>query len=443
MPASRCRPRSRDDCSHSRSARAASEPENSRGREIAGVVCDEKKQPSAGATVWLVDATAGASGKDGAIVLEKTRTNKNGHFHVTLPRDWLQTPWEWRVEPGLLAHQPGHRPTGVILDRESMPPESGITLTLRPAARADFRLLQPDGKPLAGCAVTAKDLAVDHVRGPVSIDDTKRAPTRSIGIEKEQISDAVPQGRVIRSDHISLPADLATILNATSDAQGHVRLPDLTLADIAGIRTASSKFGRQEFTLSFNPRTQKWFKPWPSRLSVYPVGKVVGRLIAEPASSAGNQRFLLSSFVFSAPREKGMTVVGVASMTSDAQGKFEVPALAAGSIYAQSFVPGKLLLEFVRKDPTILKEGETLKLELPLKPTVHVRGLTRERGTGKPLAHVRLATYLRGQPLRFSERCSKPMRRGASPLMRCRARSSGPASLAEMCPLCCAKRCTS
>lgn len=376
----------------------ASAAEGNHGRGIAGVVGDEKGQPLAGATVWLVDARPEAFGRDGSSVLQKTRTDAKGRFHVALPRDWLETPQNWRAEPGLLAHRPGRRPAGIIVDRESVPPETGIKLTLWPADRAEFQLVQPDGQPLSGCAVTAKDLVVERVRGPATMSEgASRASMNSVETGEGKPSEAVPRGRVVRMDRMMLPADLAAILSATTDAQGRVRLPNITLADLAGIRAESPKFGRQEFSAFLDFRTQKQFKPWPAKLSVYPVGKVVGRLIAEPPSAAANARFLLSSFVLSS-REKGMTAGGVARVTADAQGMFEVPALAAGALFAQSDAAGKLLLEVARNDRAVLKEGETLELKFPLKPAVHVRGLARERETGRPLAHVRLATHLRGQP---------------------------------------------
>jgi hypothetical protein len=79
---------------------------------------------------------------------------------------------------------------------------------------------------------------------------------------------------------------------------------------------------------------------------------------------------------------------GIARADCDEQGRFEIPAIAAGMM--------EIAIEFDPERGTsmrpwplskiLVRPGRTTELAIPMHPTVEVRGLVQERGTGRPIA---------------------------------------------------------
>ena len=90
---------------------------------------------------------------------------------------------------------------------------------------------------------------------------------------------------------------------------------------------------------------------------------------------------------------EGSGIVGEAEAACDPSGRFEVPTIAAGLLtleLAFDCEKGTTL----RGDPPrglVLAAGSTVEAAIPLRPTVRVRGVVREKGTKRPIAGVGLA----------------------------------------------------
>ena len=375
-------------------AMAAEPPPEGR---LIGTVCDENGKPLEDAAVWLLEVSPHGRIKPSPDVLGKTKTDARGQFHFAISSAWFEKAFSWRPDLGLVAHRAGFRIAGLLLDRASLPPEKGAHLTLHPSGQTSFRLRQPDDRPLAGCRVRVKELLVDHVRGPQAFPGEAEPPVSVTRTPPGVPTKTVSGGHVLRRNTIPVPEELAATLTASTDAEGKITLPDIALADLGGIGVVTPHHGTQEIISIVDPWSQKkQYKPWPEVLTLQPAGKVVGRVTIEGAPELPRLSLYVRS---SSPRnlESGIWTAGAAHVTADPEGRFEVPALVAGYVFAQPDLPvdGNLGVDYSARQPNTLKAGETFELNIRLKPTVKVRGLVRERGSGRPLPHVYLVTGVR------------------------------------------------
>jgi hypothetical protein len=76
---------------------------------------------------------------------------------------------------------------------------------------------------------------------------------------------------------------------------------------------------------------------------------------------------------------------GYARVQPDEQGRFVVPAIAAGSLRIAAVVDENSPLRPKLPENITVEADKTTKLEIPMVPTVVVRGSIREKDTGKPI----------------------------------------------------------
>jgi RNA polymerase sigma factor (sigma-70 family) len=120
-------------------------PEASEMIEVSGQVLDPEGKPFAGARLYLACQTL-----KGLQVEERATSAENGRFHFlagkaeTAPSEAAE-PWQ---QPQVLASAPGYGPDWVVLDASG--PVKGLTLRLVKDVPVSGRILDPDGKPVAG-----------------------------------------------------------------------------------------------------------------------------------------------------------------------------------------------------------------------------------------------------------------------------------------------------
>jgi RNA polymerase sigma factor (sigma-70 family) len=357
-------------------------------RMVAGTVVDPAGKPVAGANVWLT--TAGVENGN-AEVFDQGTTDEQGRFRVTVPAHWFATTHGLRQELGLIAHKPGRRVAALGFARSSIPHPAGTRLVLEAPATASVRILAPDGGPVAGARVEVRWLACDQIQT-----DITEEYARNLGEQFKSNVRATPIGFVVRRQSVPIPAELSRRLAGRSDAKGTVELPELAHSDLGGLAVTAEKFGSQSLMQSeFLPASKDVVPEFPESVKLLPVGRVAGRLTAKDGGLVKNRVVQLSSMEDPPSVRGSLYRFGSAEVATDSEGRFDVPALAAGRLTVRVDLPrdaGMVAQE--PADRTLkVQAGERTQVQIPLQPGVRVGGVVRERGTGKPLSGVRIHLY--------------------------------------------------
>jgi RNA polymerase sigma factor (sigma-70 family) len=351
-------------------------------RRVTGVVVDAAGKPVAGADVWLT--THGISG-GGAEVFTRTRSDSQGRFQVTIPGRWFQTTSALRQELGLMAYKRGSQVAVLGFNRTAVPPPSGTRLVLRPPPSATVKILAPDGKAVAGAQVSVASLACDQIYTDMTEEEAKY-----LAPQINAQARAVSLGWAIGKIAVAVPEELSRLLTARTDAQGNATIPDIALDDMTGLTVVSEAFGTQTSGLYLRG-IKKPIAEISKTLTLQPVGRLSGRVTAPDAAAVrGLSLTIVSHGDPNRPDE--IYVGGLAVVKPDGEGRFEVPALAQGNLafVVQAPKDSPLRAQVPAYRSLTLKAGATTNVTIPLKPAVRVKGVVRERGTGKPIAGMSL-----------------------------------------------------
>jgi len=315
---------------------------------VTGDVVDAGGKPMAGAELFFQARGALLFTQDEEVL--PLPLDAQGRFKLTLPAAGRGDPVEYLGT--LWAFAPGHRPVDEWLAHDPTQPFAPVRLEFGPAAGFRMKVLDPDGTPLAGALVLATSWAVLQGARPV------RSP------------DCPP--KVLRSRW-----------EVSADDEGVAVLPVAGRAEIVrGVEITSPRHGRQEFHNDVESPGG-----WTVRLA--PVGRVSGQVMAgRPEAVRGLIVLATTRAEVSRDEENPIYVEGSAQATTDAQGRFEIPAVAAGELSLEFELPPRPShlpepLQSVR-----LEAGTTRTFEVTLKPAVRVRGIVREKATGEPLPDV-------------------------------------------------------
>ncbi len=84
--------------------------------------------------------------------------------------------------------------------------------------------------------------------------------------------------------------------------------------------------------------------------------------------------------------------MGIADVVTDSQGHFEVPKIAIGGpLRTLVLLDPELPARAVLPDDVLLREGETLDLEIPLVSATLAKGKVVAKASGNPIADVIVA----------------------------------------------------
>jgi uncharacterized GH25 family protein len=365
-------------------ARAADEGQaiavGSPPRPLAGVVVDAAGKPAAGAEVWLI----GDSPWGKVDVYERATTDAGGRFRVTIPGRWFDTVRTIYHHVALVAYKPGHCLAALAFGHQWQPPAADARLVLGPPASAAVQIRAPDGKPVAGARVDLTAILCDKVQTTVSA-----AYAHELAGQDQTEGQATPLGYAAGKATVLLPEGLRRKLTGVTDARGNVSAPGVSSTENFGITVVSEAFGTQQAILNRAFLSKGPAPQFPSVFTLRPAGKLTGRLAAEkPEAVRGVVVTVTSQSNVRSPVE-ALHHTGRAVVIMDAEGRFEVPALAEGAVAVHvAFARGSALRARPLNAAVQLKAGETVRVELTAVPAVRVKGLVRESGSGRPLAGV-------------------------------------------------------
>ncbi len=257
---------------------------------LSGRVVNAEGRPAGGVEVLLSGIARPAGAPP---VLARAKSDDRGRFRIDVPPE--KDPWRAGFPLALWAYAPKAGLAGQVFERSALPAEGSLQLKLGGPVHAAVRVVGPDGKPVAGARVVPL-----WVRVAVGI------PPRSL---------------------LSPPDALADLLGATTDALGEGEIQGLRSDDIEAVWVEAAGFGRQRSELFAGARGA------PS-ITLKPAGRLNGRVEADdPGATRG-----LEVIAMTPPRNSvGPQTSGEGCATTNAEGRFEIAALAAGKLVLNVF----------------------------------------------------------------------------------------------------------
>jgi hypothetical protein len=333
-----------------------------------GRIVDASGQPAAGATVRLLSLRTIGTGQDYEVD-ESTKADADGRFKLVVPYRWLRLPGNFRQELGIVAVHDG-RMTGILISRRSLPPKGGLELALPAATQTKMTVRSPQGTPVAGATVRIHALLVEQIT-PDLTDEEVRAYAAQVKKSRN--------GYIVSRDVLTVPSAMRSIAGKT-DAEGQVTLAGLAPSQIGGVEVECAEFGTQIVFPDVHGGQRK-FVDWPGKIVLQPVGRIRGQLVG---AKAGREITIVAN---SGTPER--MYGGLATAHTDADGKFEVPKIAIGTVRVRvafdEKTPDRIM---ATTKPPPLKPGATLEWKAGLKPAVRLSGMVLNAETRKPVATV-------------------------------------------------------
>lgn len=315
-------------------------------RTVRGQVVNAAGEPVPGAKLWLplqfqprriAEATADTA----------------GNFEIKFPVDWISPTIRGRFTT-VWAYASGYCiQSQSVFEAISGEAKKEYTIQLPPESNTAYRILKPDGKPLAGAIVKPIDYSTSDA------------------------FDNVPEG-------------MQSELSVRTDSNGRVRLPSVELGLLYRIELFDEQFGRQAFRVD-NPILRDDPNAFNNLdLQLRPVSSIRGRLVCERQDWTRNVKLY---FATEDPDDmKGPH--GHAEIVTDDQGHFDIPKIAMGGrIRCRVAIDPKLPVRPLLKENMTLSEGETMELDIPLVNAPLVHGKVVDRSTGKPVAKAEVGLH--------------------------------------------------
>lgn len=312
---------------------------------VVGTVVDAQNQPVAGADVYLFDgpplgraALFGLGGKtrQPPRLLAHTQTSDAGEFAIVLPVEAPPPGGRGLTWLAMAVHKPGLAVKTRLIGREW------------PARAAPLRLE----------LVAPRDNRV-RVRSPAD------EPVADARLWTDQI------------DGIPLPNELSARLAAESDASGQAELPDVTGERLRTVRIDAEGFGSQWAALGRPDAVEA------STVSLSPIAAIGGQLVDDDGQALPSTRVRLTTWT--EPRDE-LAGGGVADVTTDTDGRFQVPVMAAGMLQiAAELPPGSPLLSTYQGSQQI-EAGASNDVVVRFRHGVRIHGTVVDQADRRPIA---------------------------------------------------------
>ncbi|HJT32320.1 MAG TPA: hypothetical protein VJ783_09780 [Pirellulales bacterium] len=268
-------------------------------------------------------------------LIATTRTDQAGMFAFDLAPEVPESDWArtWLV---VWVHRPGQTLASYLVGRDWPRHAAPIKLRLTAEQPLLLEVTSPDGKPLPDARVTPH-----------------------------------------RVNNARLPRELADKLGSTTDDSGRTTLRLLDPASIDLLRVECDAYGTQWVGL-----------PLPEadgarRVALTPVGSVRSRLMADDPRAVSAVPIRLATGL---ERNEEAPGGGFAETVTDALGRFEVKALAAGTLATTAEVPAEIPFRCQHGPRQAVAEGVANEFTISLERAVLVEGVVRDCDSGEPLA---------------------------------------------------------
>lgn len=312
---------------------------------ISGTVVDSGDRPVADAEVLLsdgpmVDVRMERVYRNRPLptqVIARTATSGDGTFSIDLKEESQESYWArtWLV---LWVHRPGSALTTYLVGRDWPINAAPIKVRLAEAQVLLIHVATPDDSPLKDARVSV-----------------------------EQVDD------------IRVPRELARRLASNSDSAGRVVLRDVAPSSVDLVRIETESYGVQWTGLRGG-----------GKITLLPVGRIQGRLTADDPRAIAMVPIRLASWLAEGDDSAGG---GLAEVVSGADGRFEVPAIAAGALSVNVDAHAELPFRSQAIINRPLKEATTTDLSIRLEHAVRVEGVVRDRQSGEPLADAAICFH--------------------------------------------------
>ncbi len=182
---------------------------------------------------------------------------------------------------------------------------------------------------------------------------------------------------------VSVPEPIGRALAATADAGGRAAIVGWPPGSPGEVRVEAQGLGVQLVRVPQDGANAV-------TVTLAPVGQVEGRLVAPGNVPVAGVTIRATSL---AGGHSGSGARGIATAACDEQGRFQIPAIAAGKVDLKlEFVPARdIPLRGADREGLDVKAGQVVEVAIPLRETMRVRGVVREGVTKRPIPRVKVS----------------------------------------------------
>ncbi len=214
------------------------------------------------------------------------------------------------------------------------------------------------------------------------------SPAAGVQVNPSQIAWARMEGG---SKNIFVPDIIRDSLSRTTDANGRVTFVTIERMEFAEIEFRSERHGLQRTFTNMNtigPELEH-------DIVLFPAGKVSGTIKADTAEQKEflrTNKLLLQTQVINlglpAPNGFRIALEGIAEVTPDEQGRFEIPAMLAGQMFLRDRLPDNSLHRITFKPRQITKSSEESLIEGQVISAVKIQGIAQKRDSKEGVAGI-------------------------------------------------------
>ncbi|HET6884344.1 MAG TPA: M56 family metallopeptidase [Pirellulales bacterium] len=313
---------------------ATTQKSNGALQTVSGIVVDESGGPVLDAELWL---------KVTPRFVAYGRTDGGGRFEIEFPVAWLSpnivgSSWT------LWAYSPGHTiATQNVFDAVRGKSSKEIKLMLPPPSATRFEVVGPSGQLLPGALVQP--------------------------------------GNIETRGYELVPEEMLPRLSSRTDQNGAAALPAIPAQRLFCVRVTSDRLGKQ--AINVDGKVAQAVR----RLRLRETGRIEGRLVSAQPEYAREVPLWFITEGGDAQDGEWYKPQGEAVIVTDREGKFVVPAIAAGDMTdVRVAIDPSWPVRPRLGDQLRVLANQTLPLEIPLVPAVSVHGLVRVKNVGTPVA---------------------------------------------------------